>query len=129
MIVVDSSVWIDFFRDVRSPATDLVRTISKPSLLFVGDIVLLEVLRGARDPGHAARIQTVLSRFPGGPLLNQDLAVAAADNYRRLRTLGITISKTTDLIIGSFCIENGHRLLHNDRDFDPMVKHLGLRLA
>ena len=97
--------------------------------VLVGDLILLEVLQGARSEGHAARIERDLRRFPVVPMLDDKLAVQAARNYRDLRVLGITIRKTTDVIIGTFCIAGGHSLLHDDRDFNPMVKHLGLQIA
>lgn len=94
--------------------------------VLVGDLVLLEVLRGARGEGHAALIERGLRRFAVVSLLDADLATRAARNYRRLRTLGITVRKTADIIIGTFCIEHGYALLHDDRDFAPMERHLGL---
>jgi predicted nucleic acid-binding protein len=90
--------------------------------------VLLEVLRGARDDGHAAVLERNLRRFPVAALLNESIALTAARNYRDLRARGITVRKTVDLIIGTFCIVHGHRLLHDDRDFDPMYQHLGLQV-
>jgi predicted nucleic acid-binding protein len=121
--LVDSLVWIAHFRGQQIPA---IATLADSAAILVGDIILLEVLRGARDENHAARIEKEMRRFEILPLLDDDLAVLAAKNYRRLRGLGITIRKTADLIIGTFCIAHGHRLLHDDRDFDPMAAHLGL---
>jgi predicted nucleic acid-binding protein len=121
--LVDSSVWIAHFRGQQIPA---IATLADNAAILVGDMILLEVLRGARDENHAARIEKEMRRFEILPLLDDNLAVLAAKNYRRLRALGITIRKTADLIIGTFCIERGHPLLHNDRDFDPMAAHLGL---
>ncbi len=123
MTLVDSSVWIAHFRGQQIPA---IATLADNAAILVGDMILLEVLRGARDENHAARIEKEMRRFEILPLLDDNLAVLAAKNYRRLRALGITIRKTADLIIGTFCIERGHPLLHNDRDFDPMAAHLGL---
>ncbi len=123
MTLVDSLVWIAHFRGQQIPA---IATLADSAAILVGDIILLEVLRGARDENHAARIEKEMRRFEILPLLDDDLAVLAAKNYRRLRGLGITIRKTADLIIGTFCIAHGHRLLHDDRDFDPMAAHLGL---
>jgi predicted nucleic acid-binding protein len=97
--------------------------------LLVGDLVLLEVLQGARDNAQAARIERALREYAIVSLLDDRLAAQAARNYRRLRDLGVTIRKTADIIIGTFCIEHGHSLLHEDRDFEPMEKHLGLRAA
>ncbi|MGA3399028.1 MAG: PIN domain nuclease [Acetobacteraceae bacterium] len=129
MLVVDSSVWIANFRGLDTPAVRKLTQAGPASDLLVGDIVLLEVLQGARDPGHALRIERMLRAFDVVPMLDADLAVEAAANYRLLRSLGITIRKTPDLIIGTYCIEHGHKLLHDDRDFEPMRVHLGLQVV
>lgn len=128
MIVVDSSVLIDLIRRTDTSQVEALRAERDPSNIVVGDLVLLEVLRGARDDLHAARLRRDLGRFGRQPMLNEKIALRAAENFRCLRALGRTMSKTTDLIIGTFCIENRHVLLHSDRDFDPMVEHLGLRV-
>jgi predicted nucleic acid-binding protein len=126
VILVDSSVWIARLRGQATPATaKLAEAVTREPLL-VGDLILLEVLQGARDEAHASRIETSLRRFPVATLLGAELAVSAARNYRRLRYKGVTTRKTADLIIGAFCIEHGYRLLHDDRDFLPMEEHLGL---
>ena len=95
----------------------------------MGDIVLLEVLQGARGAQDALVIEQRLRGFDVATMLNPELAIEAAANYRLLRGLGITVRKTVDLIIGTYCIEHGHILLHDDRDFEPMRVHLGLRVA
>lgn len=130
MIVVDSSVWIDNLRSVDSTAVRKLQALGPDDTeILIGDIILLEVLQGARDAPHAARIERSLRRFPIAPMLDADLAVRAAQNYRFLRSRGIMIRKTADLIIGTFCMARDHLLLHNDRDFEPMAAHLGLQLA
>ena len=96
--------------------------------VLVGDLILVEVLQGARDEAHAGAIERRLTRFPVAPLLGPGLAVEAARNYRTLRGMGVTIRKTIDVVIGSFCIARGHALLHDDRDFEAMTR-LGLRVA
>jgi predicted nucleic acid-binding protein len=126
MILVDSSVWIAQIRGLRTEATAALVALADRETLLVGDIVLLEVLQGARDEDHAEWIERALRRYLMVSLLTPELAASAARNYRKLRTLGVTIRKTPDLIIGTFCIERGHRLLHADRDFEPMQRHLGL---
>jgi predicted nucleic acid-binding protein len=128
MIVVDSSVWIAHLRDLDSTAVRTLRTLDDPDMILVGDIVLLEVLQGARDEERAARIESDLRQFKIERMLDVQLAVRAARNYRNLRERGVTIRKTVDVIIGTFCIDNGHALLHDDRDFDAMALHLGLRV-
>ena len=130
MIVVDSSVWIDTLRNADNPAVRKLRALGPDvTKILIGDVILLEVLQGARDAPHAARIERNLRRFSIAPMLDPDLAVRAAENYRSLRSYGITIRKTAALIIGTFCMARDHLLLHNDRDFAPMATHLGLRLA
>ena len=126
MILVDSSVWIAQLRGERTGATAKLHAAAAREPLLVGDLILLEVLQGARDEDHAAGIERGLRQYILVPLLDTDLAPRAAWNYRKLRGLGITIRKTADLIIGTFCIEHGHALLHDDRDFVPMAEHLGL---
>ncbi len=129
MILVDSSVWIARLRGRETAATAKLRALVAHEPLLIGDLILLEVLQGARDEAHAARIERDLRRYAVVPLLDDELAPRAARNYRTLRDLGVTIRKTADLIIGTYCIERGHALLHDDRDFDPMQQHLGLRVA
>ena len=129
MIVVDSSVWIAWLNGPVHPATRKLDEDIDPLDIIVGDIALLEILQGARSDRHAADIRQRVKRFRVERMLNADLAVKSASNYRVLRGLGYTIRKVPDLIIGTFCIEHGHELLQADRDFTPMVEHLGLRLA
>ena len=129
MILVDSSVWIAQLRGSWTPATAKLEAAVRREPILVGDLILLEVLQGARDEAHATRIERGLRRFALVPLLDADLAPRAARNYRKLRELGITIGKTADIIIGTFCIERHCALLHDDRDFAPMEEHLGLKTA
>lgn len=129
MILVDSSVWIANLRDLDSEPVRRLRALVADGPLVVGDLILAEVLQGTRDDAHAARVERSLRAFPLVPLVGGDLAAAAARNYRRLRGRGITIRKTIDVIIGTWCIENGCPLLHDDRDFLPMQEHLGLRVV
>lgn len=127
MIVVDSSVWIANLRNLDTEAVHRLKTIEEPAKIIVGDLILLEVLQGTRDKAHAVRIERDLRQFVVVPMLDPALAVRAAANFRVLRGLGITVRKTIDLIIATFCIENDHDLLHHDRDFAPFAEHLGLR--
>ena len=94
---------------------------------MIGDLILLEVLQGARNETHAAHIQRGLRQYVIVPLLSADLASRAARNCRKLRELGITVRKAAGIIIGTFCLEHRHSLLHDDRDFAPMEEHLGLK--
>ncbi len=129
MIVVDSSVWIAHLRGSDTAEVRELRTLDDPDDILVGDVILLEVLQGARSERHAAVIERQLRQFQIASMLSPALAPRIARNYRYLRDRGVTPRKTIDMIIGTFCIEGGHRLLHADRDFDPMVAHLGLRVA
>jgi predicted nucleic acid-binding protein len=128
VILVDSSVWIARLRGNRTPAVEKLEIAATHEMVLVGDLILLEVLQGARDEIHATRIERALRRCAVVAMMDSKLASAAAQNYRALRHRGITIRKTVDLIIGTFCIEHGHALLHDDRDFTPMQAHLGLKV-
>ena len=126
MILVDSSVWIGQLHRTASEAVGKLKAIEDPGEIIVGDLVLLEVLQGARNDAHALDLERRLRKFTIERMLDDNIAVNAARNYRTLRDRGITVRKTIDLIIATFCIEGGHSLLHDDRDFDPMVAYLGL---
>jgi predicted nucleic acid-binding protein len=129
VILVDSSVWISYLRGRTTLATTKLEIAAAREPLLIGDLILLEVLQGARDEAHAARIEQALRQYTVVPLLDSNLAPRVARNYRKLRELGVTIRKTADIIIGTFCIEYRHALLHNDRDFVPMEEHLGLKVV
>jgi predicted nucleic acid-binding protein len=129
VIVVDSTVWIDFFRGRVTRETTALRSLMGVGVILVGDLVLAEVLQGFPDEGQAEAGRRTLQRFTVEPMVGRDIAVAAASNYRRLRTEGITVRRTIDLVIGNFCIERGHALLHHDHDFDPMAARLGLQVV
>lgn len=129
MILVDSSVWIAHLRGHRTAAVAKLEAAAASEPLLIGDLILLEVLQGARDETHAGRIEQALRQYALVPLLSASMAPLAARNYRKLRDLGVTIRKTADIIIGTYCIEHRHTLLHDDRDFAPMAQHLGLRVV
>ena len=129
MIVVDSSVWIDFFNGIVTAEVERLRALMGQQPLLVGDVMLLEVLQGVASEPEARRVEIALRQFDVAPLLSPGLAVQGAMNYRRLRRRGITVRKSIDLILGTFCIANGHALLTCDRDFAPMAAHLGLKLV
>lgn len=130
MIVVDSSVWIANLRGIDNVAAFKLRALADndPDQVLLGDLILLEVLQGARNDTHAARLERDLRQYPIARMVDEMLAVRAAQNYRHLRGRGITVRKTIDMIIGTFCIAEGHQLLHDDRDFDAMVAFLGLHV-
>jgi predicted nucleic acid-binding protein len=129
MIVVDSSVWIAHLRDSDTPEVRKLRALDDPDEIMIGDLILLEVLQGARSERDAGLIEQQLRQFEIASMLSPALAPRIARNYRLLRDRGVTVRKIVDMIIGTFCIEGSHQLLHADHDFDPMVEHLGLRTA
>jgi predicted nucleic acid-binding protein len=129
MILVDTSVWIDHLNDRPTPKVHLLRAKIGREPLLVGDLILCEVLQGLRSEREAALVESALRRFELVPIVTPQTAIQAATYYRYLRGLGITVRKTIDLLIGAFCIEHGHRLMHSDRDFDAMEHHLGLRVV
>jgi predicted nucleic acid-binding protein len=127
MILADSSVWIDHLREKETEPVSKLRSMFREGPLLVGDLVLCEVLQGLRNDREARRVERVLRGFDVVSLCEPDIATKAAANYRFMRARGVTIRQTIDLIIGTFCIERGHRLLHSDRDFEPMERLLGLQ--
>jgi predicted nucleic acid-binding protein len=127
VILVDSSVWIDHFRDAAIGPVLRLRALIERELLLVGDLVLCEVLQGVRSDAEARLVEEALREFELVTLVDPQLAIIAAANYRLLRGRGVTVRTTVDLVIGTFCIERGHVLLHNDRDFEPMERFLGLQ--
>lgn len=129
MILVDSSVWIDYFRGVATPQSDRLDALLGAEPLATGDVVLAEVLQGfpsERDFDEALRLLTSLAVIDVG---GKDIAVQAARNFRTLRARGVTVRKTIDTLIATRCIDDGFSLLFSDRDFEPFVEHLGLRSA
>ena len=131
MIVVDTSVWIDHLIDRPSEQVRYLRALileGRPRLI-VGDLVLCEVLQGLASDNDASLVEAALRRFDVQTMVGPHIASASATNYRRLRSRGITVRKTIDMLIGTFCIEHGHALLHDDRDFDHLERHLGLKVV
>jgi predicted nucleic acid-binding protein len=128
VILVDTSVWIDHLNDNRTDEVETLRRLVGFAPLLIGDLILCEILQGLRSGREAAIVEQALRRFDIVSLVTPSLAVQAAANYRFLRAKGITIRKTIDLLIATFCIENNHALLHADRDFDPIRDHLGLQV-
>ena len=127
MILVDSSVWIDHLRNRVTASVSYLRSLVSTEELLVGDLILCEVLQGLRSDAEAKLVEDALREFAIVSLIDAELAVKAAANYRFLRSQGFTVRRTIDLIIGTFCVERGHLLLHSDRDFAPMERFLGLR--
>lgn len=129
MILVDSSVWIDYFKGSITPQTEKLDQLLGRESLAIGDLILAEVLQSfvtERAFNEAKKMLTALTIVELG---GQEVAIQAARNFRALRKLGVTVRKTIDTVIATRCIESGYDLLHDDRDFDPFVKHLGLRVV
>jgi predicted nucleic acid-binding protein len=129
VILVDASVWIDYFRGNETPAVDKLDSLLLVQRLAVGDLIVAEVLQGFAADSDFDRARQLLDKLPVVYLGGYRLAVQAAKNYRMLKARGITIRKTIDTIIATRCIEDGYALLHSDRDFEPFVTFLGLRSA
>ncbi len=129
MILVDSSVWIDYFRGTATPQAEKLDSLLGSEPIATGDLILTEVLQGFvsdRDFNQAKKLMTSLMIVD---LAGQGIAIQAARNFRVLRSLGVTVRKTIDTVIATRCMESGLPLLYSDRDFDPFVEHLGLRSA
>jgi len=129
VILVDSSVWIDYFRGTTTPQTEKLDALLGIEPIATGDLILAEVLQGIssdRDFNQAIKLMTSLVVLD---LAGQNIAIQAAKNFRQLRSHGITVRKTIDTVIATRCIESELCLLYSDRDFDPFVEHLGLRSA
>ena len=129
MILVDTSVWIDYFKGTANRPTDLLDKLLGQEPLAIGDLILTEVLQGVDDERDFNGARKMLTSLIVVELGGQEIAIQAAKNFRALRRLGVTVRKTIDTVIATRCIESRYDLLHNDRDFDPFVKHLGLRIA
>jgi predicted nucleic acid-binding protein len=126
LILVDSSVWIDYFRGDRTPQTIRLDTLLESDILAVGDIILTEVLQGFGSDRDFNTACGLLAPLPVVEIAGRDIAVQAAHNYRALRARSVTVRKTIDTLIATRCIEDGHALLYSDHDFDSFVVHLGL---
>lgn len=129
MIFVDSSVWIDYFNGTQTNETNVLNRLLGKEPIAVGDLVLTEVLQGFRHDSEYETAKRLLVAFTLFDLGGQDIAVRSADNFRFLRKKGVTVRKTIDVIIATFCIENNFPLLHSDKDFLPFQEHLKLQIV
>jgi predicted nucleic acid-binding protein len=129
MIFVDSSVWIDYFNGRITKQTNLLDAFLEDELIVTGDIILTEVLQGFQDDRDFIKAGKLFDSLYFMPMLGRELAVKSAENYRKLKKKGVTARKTIDVIIATFCIENDLPLLHSDRDFKIMEKHLALKVV
>ncbi len=129
MIVVDSSVWIDYFNGKKTSQTDLLDSSLGHTPVIMGDLILTEVLQGFQDSKQFRIAKDLLSGLPFMPMVGRVIALQSAENYRALRRRGVTVRKTIDVIIGTFCIYYQLPLLEDDRDFGPIAKFLGLKMV
>jgi predicted nucleic acid-binding protein len=129
LILVDSSVWIDYFNGSITAQTELLDRLLGREPLGIGDLILTEVLQGFVDERDFERARKMLTSLIVVELGGQEIAIQAAKNFRALRSLGVTVRKAIDTVIATRCIESGYDLLHDDRDFDPFAEHLGLRVV
>ena len=128
MIVADTSVWIDYVRGIQAPHTDLLDYDLLHNRIVTGDIIIVEFLQGFRNEKDIKTAQQLMESLEYYDFVGKEIAFKAAENFRRLRRNGITVRKTIDVIIATFCIEHRFALIHNDRDFDPMEQYLGLKV-
>jgi hypothetical protein len=129
LILVDSSVWIDYFKGTVTVQTEELDALLGQEPLAIGDLILTEVLQGFSDERDFNKARIMLTSLMVVELGGEEIAIQAAKNFRALRKLGVTVRKTIDTVIATRCIKSGYVLLHNDRDFEPFVKHLGLRVV
>ena len=128
MVLVDTSVWVDYFNGLETPPTERLDRLLGSGRQLTGDLILAELLQGFAKDADYRTARRLLLELPCAELVGRDNALRAADYYRRLRKRGVTVRKTIDVLIGTYCIQHGHELLHADRDFDSMQRHLGLRV-
>ena len=126
-ILVDSSVWIDYFNGKKTTKTDWLDSALGNEPIITGDLILTEVLQGFQNDNDFSTARKLLLSFPFMEMVGQELAIKSALNYRFLRKNGVTVRKTIDVMIGTFCIHHHLSLLHDDRDFDPMERLLKLK--
>lgn len=129
MLMIDSTVWIDYFNGVLDPRTDYLDLHLTRTPILVGDLILAEVLQGFRLETDFEKARSALSKFRQVNMVDTFLAVQSARNYRSLRSRGVTVRKTIDSLIATYCIENQVSLLHNDSDFDGYERLLGLKVV
>jgi predicted nucleic acid-binding protein len=127
VIVVDTSVWVDYFNGQITPHTAALDGLLGREEVIIGDLILTEVLQGFHHERHFRRALSLLQAFPVVTMLGPTLALRSAEHHRTLRARGVTVRKTIDVMIGTYCIIGNLPLLYVDRDFDPLVRHLGLR--
>ena len=126
--IIDTTVWIDFFRNSKTEQTDLLEVVVRRGEAALGDVILSEILQGIDSDREFRSLKRHFANFPIYPMIGRQNAIRSAENYRKLRVKGFTVRKIVDCWIATFCIESGFPLLHNDRDFDPFEEHLNLKV-
>lgn len=128
MIVADTSVWIDYINGNPTKESDILDRALQNELVIVGDLILAELLQGFKNEAIAHEIEMQLRKCSYQNMVGYEVAIQSASNYRLLRSKGITVRKTMDMLIATFCIVNDYRLIHRDRDFDPLEQFCGLHV-
>jgi len=128
MVIIDTSAWIEYFRNGEPTVVEKVDHYLDQDLVGIGDLIYCEVMQGIRSSRQRREISSLLRSLPSFEMVGFDIAEKSAANYRLLRSRGVSVRKTIDVLIGTFCVERGHKILHYDRDFDLMVPHIGLEV-
>ena len=126
MVIVDTSAWIEYFRGGLPDVVGKVDRALDRDLVGVGDLVYCEVMQGIRSPSERGAVSSLLLSLPQFDMVGFSMAEKSAANYRLLRSKGVTVRKTIDVLIGTFCSEHGFQIVHNDSDFELMAGHIGL---
>lgn len=127
MILIDTSVWVDYFNGIVNAHTDWLDSALGSEPIIMGDLIITEVLQGFQNDRDFQTVKSLFENIPFMEMVGRELAIESANHYRFLRRKGVTVRKTIDVMIGTFCIHHGIALLHNDRDFEPMEKYLKLK--
>ncbi len=129
MIMVDTSVWVDYFNGTQTPQTDILHAMLGQQIIVIGDLIYTEVLQGFNSDKDFNTGRQLLDTLVFREMVGREIALKSAGNYRYLRRQGITVRKTIDVIIGTYCIESNMALLHADKDFDALETHWGLQIV
>lgn len=126
MVIVDTSAWVEYFRNGLPTVVSKVDRCLDQDLVGIGDLVYCELMQGIRSPRHRTEVSSLLLSLPHFNMVGFHIAEKSAANYRFLRSKGVTVRKTIDVLIGTFCAEHGFQIVHHDSDFNLMAQHIGL---
>jgi len=126
MVIVDTSAWIEYLGGGQPDIVTKVDLCLEQDFVGIGDLIYCEVMQGIRSPKERGEVSTLLLSLPRFEMVGFSMAEKSASNYRLLRSKGVTVRKTIDVLIGTFCAEHGLQIIHHDSDFDLMAKHIGL---